>query len=246
MIRWLKHWRDRQTFDPGPFGWVSNPFYIARRGLHGALTVLLPELRGEVLDVGCGTKPYRTLIPATRYVGLDYDSPERRGQGFADVFYDGDRFPFEDGSFDGVLCTQVLEHVFNPEEFLREVARVLRPGGTLVLTVPFVWDEHEQPHDFARYSSFGLRAMLERNGFVVARQEKTPADFSVVAQLAAGWFYKLGERRGCWTRRLLQFGVIAPINLFGGLLAVCLPPNPDLYLDNVVLARRLAPDPSAP
>lgn len=242
----LQTWRERQAFFPGRLGWVANPFCFARRGLHDMLLPLLVELRGEVLDVGCGTKPYRAFVAATRYTGLDYDSPERRSQGIADVFYDGGTFPFSDARFDGVLCTQVFEHVFNPEEFLREIARVMRPGGALVLTVPFVWDEHEKPHDFARYSSFGLRAMLERTGFEVARQEKTPADFRVLAQLAAGWFYKLGEKRGQWTRLLLQLGVIAPVNLIGCVLGACLPRNPDLYLDNVVLARRRTTGQSAP
>ena len=58
------------------------------------------------------------------------------------------------------MCNQVLEHVFNPDDFVREIARVLKPGGALLLTVPFVWNEHEQPYDYARYSSFGLRAFL--------------------------------------------------------------------------------------
>lgn len=242
MIARLKRWRARQNFDPGPLGWITNPFYIARRGLHRALMGLLPELRGEVLDVGCGTKPYREFVAATRYVGLDYDAPERRATGIADVFYDGGRFPLGDASFDGVLCTQVLEHVFTPEEFLREIARVLRPGGCLVLTVPFVWDEHEQPHDFGRYSSFGLRALLERTGFEVVVLEKTPADARAIAQLMAGWVYKLVQSRGRLVGLAVQLVVIAPISLLGLIAGAVLPRNRDFYLDSVVLARKASAD----
>jgi SAM-dependent methyltransferase len=66
----------------------------------------------------------------------------------------------------------VLEHVFNPDDFLNEVNRVLKPSGKLLLTVPFVWDEHEQPYDYARYSSFGLRSLLEKHGFSIVKHEK--------------------------------------------------------------------------
>lgn len=231
-------WLNRQHFDPGALGWLVNPFYIARRGLRDALMGLLPELRGAVLDVGCGTKPYRALVSATSYTGLDYDTPSRRAAGHADVFYDGGRFPLAAQSFDGVLCTQVLEHVFNPEEFLREIARVSRPDGVLVLTVPFVWDEHEQPYDFGRYSSFGLRALLERTGFAVERLEKTPTDARAVAQIVAGWIYKLAARRGIRFQQVIQVAIIAPISGLGLAAAAVLPTNGDFYLDNVVLARR--------
>ena len=241
MIGRFVAWHRRQQFEPGPLGWLVNPFYFARKGLRDALAGMLPELRGEVLDVGCGTKPYRDLVPATRYVGLDYDSPLRRETGAADVFYDGGRFPLADAAFDGALCTQVLEHVFTPEEFLGEIRRVLRPGGVLVLTVPFIWDEHEQPHDFGRYSSFGLRALLERAGFEVLRLEKTPTDARALAQLAAGWIYKLVVARNRWLNLATQVVFIAPITVLGAVAAAVLPRNADFYLDNVVLARRVAP-----
>jgi SAM-dependent methyltransferase len=234
----LREWYQHQQFDPGPLGWLVNPFFFARRGLHRALNGLLPELRGEVLDVGCGTMPYRSRIAAIRYVGLDYDTPEKRAANVADVLYDGGRFPFADASFDGVLCTQVLEHVFTPEAFLGEITRVLRLGGVLVLTVPFVWDEHEQPHDFGRYSSFGLRALLERNGLEVVRLEKTPADARAVAQIAAGWVYKIALPLGRWPRFCVQVLVIGPIHLLGAVASWILPRNEDFYLDNIVLARR--------
>ena len=234
----LRAWRWRQEFEPGRLGWLVNPFYFARQGLLAGLKEFFPQLRGEVLDVGCGSKPYRAMIPATRYVGLEYDTPRARASFAADAYYDGRTFPFADGSFDAVLCSQVFEHVFTPEEFLREIHRVLRPGGVLVLTVPFVWDEHEQPHDFARYSSFGLKALLERAGFVVEAQRKSTADSRVLAQLLNAYFYKIthGENRALnW---LAMLGLMAPVNFLGIVLGRVLPGNDDLYLDNIVLARK--------
>jgi SAM-dependent methyltransferase len=231
---------DKEQFEPGWLGLIINPFYHARRGLVCGLKPLLAELRGEVLDVGCGRKPYRKYVSATRYVGVDIDTPVTRKWAAADVFYDGRTLPFADKSFGGVICTQVLEHVFTPAEFLGELHRVLRPGGQLVLAVPFVWDEHEQPHDFARYSSFGLRAILERAGFEIVEQRKTVADARALVQLTSAWLYKVVLTRSIALNLLGRFVLTAPVNIFGGLVAFLLPGHPDLYMDNLVLARRRA------
>ena len=82
-------------------------------------------------------------------------------------------------SFDNVVCNQVLEHVFRPEVFLLEIHRVIKPGGNMLMSVPFIWDEHEQPWDYARYSSFGLKYLLENTGFEVIEQRKLNACVSV-------------------------------------------------------------------
>jgi SAM-dependent methyltransferase len=230
----------KELFDPGWLGLIINPFCFARRGLRRELGPWLAQLSGEVVDIGCGRMPYRALVPAGRYVGVDLDTPVTRQLGAADVYYDGRTLPFPAGSFDGALCSQVLEHVFTPEDFLREIGRVLRPGGRLVLTVPFAWDEHEQPHDFARYSSFGLRALLERAGFEVVEQRKSVADFRAVAQLASAGLYKVTRTRWRALNLAAQLLLIAPVNLAGAILGALLPGNPDFYLDNIVFARKPA------
>lgn len=234
----LRHWWRQQQYEPGALGLLVNPFYFARRGLRDGLGEFLPALAGEVLDVGCGRKPYRHLTRATCYTGVDIDTPATRALAAADVYYDGRHLPFPDASFDAVLCSQVLEHVFTPAEFLREIHRVLRPGGVLLLATPFVWDEHEQPQDFGRYSSFGLKDLMQQTGFGPEATRKTCADFRAVVQLASGYLYKVTRSNSTVLNVLVQLAVIAPVNLFGGLLAWLLPKNFDLYLDNIVLARK--------
>ncbi len=231
-------WRERQLFEPGPLGWVVNPFFFARRGLLAGLKEYFPYLAGAVLDVGCGRKPYRRFVTAQSYVGVDVDTPVTRSLGTVDVFYDGRSLPFPENSFDSVLCSQVFEHVFTPAQFLAEIHRVLRPGGGLLITVPFVWDEHEQPHDYARYSSFGLKAALEQAGFEVVAQHKTCPDFRAIVQLTSGSVYKATRTRHRALNFAVQLVLIAPVNALGGLLAAVLPRNPDLYLDNIVFARK--------
>jgi len=240
MMSRLKSYYRRQMFFPSCLGIVINPFYFARAGLRDAMIKLAPKLSGRMLDVGCGTKPYRSLFTVDAYIGLDVDSASSRQRGVADQLYGGSAFPFCDESFDSVLCSQVLEHVFNPDCFLGEIARVLKPGGKLLLTVPFVWDEHEQPYDFARYSSFGLRAILENQGLAILQHEKLGADPTVLFQLANAYLFKVTQglpRSVCF---ILTVTVMAAINLSGLLARWLLPGNPDLFLDHAVLAEKIS------
>lgn len=232
-------WWRRQDFEPGNLGWLVNPFYFARRGLLAGLREFFPLLWGDVLDVGCGQQPYRSFIPAKRYVGMELAEPGKNTTaGVADVYYDGRTFPFPAASFDAALCSQVFEHVFEPTAFLAEIHRVLRPDGVLLLTVPFVWDEHEQPHDFARYSSFGIKAVLEAAGFEVIESRKSVADARVLFQLGNAYIYKKTRTRRRSINLLTTLLLMAPVNLAGIAAGAVLPRNADLYLDNIVLARR--------
>lgn len=239
MLSTLKHRILTESHRPGWIGALFNPFYLARRALWQAVGEAAPQLRGELLDVGCGSMPYRDFFSVERYVGLDIDTPRTRVQGAADHFYDGSRFPFPDASFDSVLCNQVLEHVFEPDAFIREMHRVLRPEGRVLLTVPFIWDEHEQPHDFARYSSFGLRALFERNGFRLIQQTKLLADASLFCQLLNAYVFKAFRTRSRLINAIITLFISAPLTLLGLLLPHLLPRNDDLFLDQVVLAERI-------
>lgn len=239
MIVAIKNFIYSQQYHPGLPGIWLNPFYFARKELRCEMARFAPMMHGRLLDVGCGKKPYRILFSsASEYAGLEIDTPENRITKHADYFYDGNAFPFDDASYDGIICNQVLEHVFNPEQFLGEVLRILKPGGNLLLTVPFVWDEHEQPWDYARYSSFGLKSLLERAGFVVIEQRKTNADARVLFQLVNAYLFKVLRTSNRVVNLLVCMIVMAPFTLLGIMFGKILPANPDLYLDQVVLARR--------
>lgn len=238
MIERLHRFYLKEQFQPGLAGLFINPFFLARRALWQAMRDFSPQVRGVVLDVGCGIRPYRGLYAIERYVGLEIDSPEARARGLADQYYDGGRFPFDDASFDAVLCNQVLEHVFAPEPFLAEIARVMKPHARLVLTVPFVWDEHEQPLDYARYSSFGLQALLERSGLAILEHRKLNDGAAAIFQLAVAYLQKVLHTRSRALNLLLCATLMSPLSLLGLVLGAVLPRNPDLYLDHAVLARK--------
>jgi SAM-dependent methyltransferase len=152
--------------------------------------------------------------------------------------YDGHTFPFPNETYDGIISNEVLEHVFNPDEFLSEILRCLKKNGKLLLTVPFVWDEHEQPGDFARYTSFGIKYLLEKHGFKIIYFHKTANDITVIFQLINDYIYKscIGKNRRF--NRIFINSLSSVFNILGLILSLILPKNNDLYLDNVILAQK--------
>lgn len=144
--------------------------------IYSMLRVLLPVLRdhakGAVLDAGCGAMPYRSALGSsvTSYDGLDL-APRTEDVRFVCSVTDMD--PVSSDSYDTVLCSEVLEHVSYPAAAVREFARVLRPGGTLIVTVPFLGRLHEEPNDFQRYTEHGLRLLLTDAGFDIDRIQPT-------------------------------------------------------------------------
>lgn len=230
----IKKWIEEQMFRPSIASIFFNPFYFARKGLHQHIVAMAPLVHGRILDVGCGSKPYRKYFDASEYIGLEIEGRNK----IADRQYDGKKFPFKDGEFDSVFTSQVLEHVFNPDEFLLEINRVLKNEGVLLLTVPFIWDEHEQPFDYARYSSFGLRHLLESHGFEIIDHRKIMADIRAIFQMVNAYIYKKTVTRSARLNLLLTLMLMAPFNLLGELFAKILPGNNDLYLDNIVLAHK--------
>jgi ubiquinone/menaquinone biosynthesis C-methylase UbiE len=147
---------------------TQNPINaLAHRQLNNALALAAREhAHGRLLDVGCGEKPYAPLFRGLvdEHVGVDHpESVHPLSQ--VDVLATAYEIPLADGSFDTVLMTEVLEHLEEPARGLAEAGRLLRPGGKLILTTPFMWPLHEEPRDFFRYSPYGLRHLLESGGF---------------------------------------------------------------------------------
>lgn len=139
----------------------------------GTLSKLAPLARGRLLDVGCGDKPYEYLFRpyVLEYIGVEREitftatSASVRSEGV--IRYEGDRLPFDDASFDTVLCVQVLEHTPDPQALMMELARVLHPEGILILSAPFSFRLHEEPYDFFRYSPHGLGVLCAKAGLLV-------------------------------------------------------------------------------
>jgi SAM-dependent methyltransferase len=137
-----------------------------------------------LLDVGCGEKPFFKIYSELGYEGIGVDvpfSPHKKTS--VDVFASAQFLPFKDCSFDVILCSEVLEHLPEPADFLAEARRVLRENGVLILTTPFLVAEHEIPYDFYRYTRYGLQSMLEKQLFDIHRIEPFGEMFGVLLSI---------------------------------------------------------------
>ncbi len=136
-----------------------------------SLALLLKVARGRLIDLGCGSMPFRSFVD--RQVN-GYDSLDLFPRS-SEVTYIGDvqNMPMVPGeTYDTALCLEVLEHVPDPFAAMREIYRVLKPGGRLVLSVPHLSRLHDEPHDYYRYTRYGVRRLLEQAGFEVVTLEK--------------------------------------------------------------------------
>lgn len=234
--------RIEEKFLLSPADIFHNPYYIIRSGLYKSVKKYAPLLQGHLMDFGCGTKPYESLfVNVTKYIGVDFEGGGNDYKNTrVDVYYDGKSLPFENDHFDSILSTEVLEHVFNPDDILSELNRVLKPNGMMLLTCPFLWPEHEQPWDYARYSSFGLKHLLEKKGFEVVSQEKTGNFISGVVQMIVLYIYMFIPKVP-GIKQLLFFIFCFPFHLLHEFLNLILPAKmkrKDLYLNNVILVKK--------
>jgi SAM-dependent methyltransferase len=196
------------------------------------------RLEGRVLDVGCGEQPYRSwLTNAGDYVGVDVDA----GPGIDAVIRPGEPWPLDDASFDSVLCTQVLEHDSDPRHTLAEIDRVLAPGGTAVVSVPFAYNEHMAPHDYRRWSAAGVTSELSTRFDVVEVRKQGPVG-SLLGALWLNWIeHMIGRSRALQLLRALVFPLwilySAAVNAVARVIDA-LDPTGAFYLNVLVIARK--------
>lgn len=175
--------------------------YIVRSEIFKAVSVAIPLFSGKILDSGCGSMPYRDLILSnsaiTNYVGLDIESSLNYEDIQPDFFWDGKKMPFVDATFDVVISTEVLEHIPDPDVYLMEVKRVLKPGGMFFFTVPFLMSLHEVPHDYYRYTPFALELIFNRVGFADIKIKPMGGYNASMAQMLGLWvnMYLWGKKK---------------------------------------------------
>lgn len=148
----------------------------------GSFAASLPG-GARVLDAGAGEGAYKRCFPAQRYTGFDLGIGDAQWDySQLDVLGDLAALPFRDAVFDAAVNIVTLEHVPEPARVLAEIARVLRPGGRLLLVVPHEWEVHQHPHDFFRYTRFGVEELARRAGLRVVSLEPGGGYFRLLAR----------------------------------------------------------------
>lgn len=219
----------------------TNPFYLMRKGLYLNIKELAPVLKGSVLDFGCGSKPYeRLFINCSDYKGVDIDlSGHTHTNEKIDFYYDGHKLPFEDESYDNVFTSEVIEHISNIDEILSEINRVIKKDGLFLVTTPFLWNENETPFDYARYTSFGLKALLEKHGFEIIDQRKSLNYIQIVFQMKAEYWRGIFSKfKSITVKRIVQLFVISSIMFKGMVFGAFLPKDESLYGNNIILCKK--------
>jgi SAM-dependent methyltransferase len=159
------------------------------RAIHCFVKKYLSSLQEgqNLLEVGCGDQRYRSFLPkGVTYDGLDYKQTKIKFYSKTpdpDILGDAQAIPVKSNRFDCILCTEVLEHMGDTARALSEMVRVLKPKGQLIVTVPFLFPEHNSPYDFHRFTVHGIKHECERNGFDVLKTVKLGGTGTMVSGL---------------------------------------------------------------
>jgi SAM-dependent methyltransferase len=199
----------RRTYDTS----VLRGDYFVVHHLEVFLEWALRERVGpglEVADVGCGEQPCRALITGLggRYTGID---ARQNSQGNVDVLADIANVPLPDGSFDVIVCTEVLEHVPNTQAAFAELARLCRTNGAIIITTPFSYPLHEEPYDFVRLTPHQLKECARSNDLEVAHLSTSGNELEVIATVWCNLWSRAGRRSSL--RAAFNVLMRLPVNL---------------------------------
>lgn len=155
--------------------------------------------KGKLIDVGCGIMPYKPLIldnaTLEDYKGVDIENEMYQKEGVVrpDFFWNGKTLDFKDNEYDTAMLIEVLEHTPEPKVVLKEIHRILKNEGTLLITVPFLWTLHDVPYDEYRYTPFAMQKMLEETGYEIQEMEAF-----------GGWHASMASTLALYVRRALK------------------------------------------
>ena len=153
----------------------------------------IPLFKGNVLDIGCGQSPYKFLLDAshTKYFGVDIADAEKFDYSNSEITpFNGEDIPFEDEKFEGLICTEVLEHVQNYQKLINEMYRVMKKDGNGIITIPWSARYHYIPYDFFRYTPSSLKTMFDK--FSEMKIQNRGTDIAVIAnKVIVLWFRNL-------------------------------------------------------
>lgn len=170
-----------------------SPYFLIRYYLRRDINLFVKKyhFKGTVLDFGCGQKPYKYLFKNSQYRGIDFkdysrnlDFPDDKPDYYFGEEYTKNLFlPFKNESFDNSVSFQVLEHHRDPELMIKEMARITKKGGLILLSCPFIYGLHEEPNDFQRFTKYKLKELFKKNNCEIVEIKEQGSLFSVISML---------------------------------------------------------------
>ena len=156
--------------------------------LRGIKRVVPKYAKGKLIDLGCGTQPYKNIISpyVELYYGVDYRSTAEghyKEDTKPDLYSDCTDTKLPSESFDTILSTEVMEHIFDLNKYVAECYRLLKSGGIGIFTVPFSWEIHAEPHDYYRFTKFSLEKLFKSNGFTIIDIKPLQGAYATLIQL---------------------------------------------------------------
>lgn len=165
--------------------------YFNDKAIYSFLQKNVGQLHGEVLDIGCGRMRYKQTIlnsgRVKKYIGLDLEAGKFSYSVPADIYWDGIKMPLADNSIDSAILFEVLEHCDDPRIVVAEAFRVLKPGGTILFSTPFLYQLHGIPFDFQRPTPFGLKKLFSDAGFAQIHTEGSGSWDASMGQMMSIW-----------------------------------------------------------
>lgn len=201
---------------------MSNSIYFSPVGITKILTensikkAAKRYATGKLVDLGCGEKPYESIISPyiTSYFGVDFQptAEVNYGKGTkADLYRDCTDTGLPDESFDTLISTQVMEHVFDTAKYLAECHRLLKPGGAGIFTVPLMWPCHAEPYDYFRFTRYSLEKLFEGNGFQIEEMHGVGLAFAAASQIFLLSIFGKNDRITAKIMRRLALFTIVPL-----------------------------------
>lgn len=195
--------------------WIANPNEVkpssrltANLMLQNYVRVLRTYGKGDLVDLGCGNAPlYGVYGPLTdRVIWTDWEQ-SKHAVFEKDLILDLNKplDQIEDNSFDTVLLSDVLEHLVYPDNLIREIHRILRPHGVVLIGVPFMYWIHEPPHDFHRFTKFKLERFGSDAGFEVVEITETGGGWDVFHDLLMKLLFSHKKPSSLWANRVYRF-----------------------------------------
>lgn len=234
----MKRFIEKEKFNPSFFSIFYHPFYFVRKEIFAFLESNSNFLSGNLLDFGGGSKPYQDLFKNSQnYFSIEVLSNKENLK--SDIYYNGSELPFADNTFDSILCTEVFEHVEKLDDVIDELYRVLKPGGRMIVTTPFMCMEHEMPYDFRRFSFNGLSNLMKKNNFKILQSQKLLNNFHVFFQTLNFYICQVFlKKKTKYLKYIIYFFLAGPINFLSLFFNFFLPKADEMYFGTGMVVEK--------